>query len=999
MLTRLLLLAVTGAGLLAASAPAADTNDERTRKLIEVLQSNAALYDKARACQQLGEFGTREAVPALAALLSDEHLCAYARSGLEGIPDPSAAEALRNAAARLTSDRLAGVVESLGVLRDTNAVDLLHKLADDPASGASPQALLALGRIANEASIRILREDLVQAAEGTRTNAAAACLLAAQRQLADGHADAAAALCDAVRRANVPAVYRAAAIRGAIVARKAAGVPLLVEQLRSHEPFLRNAALTAIREIPCEELARALNAEIGQAPADLQKQLLMALVDCHNAQSLALLQARTVDAPPEIRQTALAVLGRIGGADEVGVLVKAVAQNQSPEESALALSALGRMQGAAIDQQLVKTLASSADPELRIKLIRLLASRSATNAILELLKQAAGLEAKVSVAALNALQSLAGPGELSALLALTKDAKDAAVREAAESAVVGACTKTGGTLPGTEAILAELKQANDPSVKNSWVNILVSLGEPKALPAVLASVDDPNVAVAGNAIDQLARWPDPAPVEPLLAVVQKDADPTRRKRALGSAIRLATIAADEHQRPTETLVRWFQQANDASQSIEDRRLIISGLGRLADPESLELLIPYLQNPNLRQEAAVAIVQVAPALRADDPPALKEALDQITSTAKNKDLRDQASNIAKNLPGPGRWKVLFDGHSLAGWEGNSNVWRVRDGVIVGGSLAGNPQNEFLATVTSYTNFVLRLEYKLIGTEGFVNSGVQFRSVRLKQPANEMCGFQADIGAGYSGCLYDESRRNKFLVQATAEQVKRLEKPGDWNRYEVRCAGPRIQIVLNGEKTVDYIENDPALPLDGVFGLQMHGGNKAEVSFRNITIEEVAYGAADRDFGIPKSRWKILSFSSQNTQFEDERAVLAIDGNPNTFWHTQWSGGNPGHPHHIAVDMAEDAVVTGFTYLPRQDGRQIKGVIGEFEFYVSRDPNDWGRPVATGRFDKIEVDPRGRVVLLTRAVTGRYFKLVSLSAPGGEPYAGAAEVGVLGLPAAK
>jgi HEAT repeat protein len=990
---------MTGAGLLVASAPAADTNAEKTRRLIEVLQSNAAFYDKARACQQLGEFGTREAVPALAALLGDEHLCAYARSGLEGIPDPSAAEALRNAAARLTGDRLAGVVESLGVLRDANAVDLLQKLAADPASGVSQPTMLALGRIANEASIRSLREDLAQAAEGARTNAAAACLIAAQEQLADGHADTAAALCDAVLHANVPVVYRAAAIRGAIVARKAEGVPLLVEQLRSKDPMLRNAALTAIREIPCEELARALNTEINQAPADLQKQLLIALVDCHNAQSLQLPQAKTMDAAPEIRQTALVVLGRIGGADEVGVLVKAVAQNQSAEDSALALSALGRMPGAAVDEQLVTALASSADPELRTKLIRLLASRSATNAIPELLKQAAGLEVKVSVAALNALQSLAGLGEVPALIALTKDAKDAAVREAAESTVVGACTRAGSALPGTEAVLAELKQTNDPSVKNSWVNILVSLGEPNALPAVLAAVNDPNAAVAGNALEQLARWPDPAPIEPLLAVVQKDADPSRRKRALGSAIRLATVAADEHQRPAQTLVRWFQQADDAAQTIEDRRLIISGLGRLADPESLELLIPYLQNPNLQQEAAVAIVQVAPALRADDPPALKEALDQIASTANNKDLRDQAFNIAKNLPGPGRWKVLFDGRSLTGWEGNTNVWRVRDGLIVGGSLDGNPQNEFLATVTSYTNFVLRLEYKLVGTEGFVNSGVQFRSVRLQQPANEMCGFQADIGAGYSGCLYDESRRNKFLVQAPAEQIKRLEKPGDWNRYEVRCAGPRIQIVLNGEKTVDYIENDPALPVDGVFGLQMHGGNKAEVSFRNITIEEVAYGAANRDFGMPKSRWKILSFSSENTQFEDERAVLAIDGNPNTFWHTLWSGGNPGHPHHIAVDMAEDVIVTGFTYLPRQDGRQIKGVIGEFEFYVSGDANDWGRPVAMGRFDKIEVDPRGRVVLMTRPVTGRYFKLVSLSAPGGEPYAGAAEIGVLGLPTAK
>ena len=72
--------------------------------------------------------------------------------------------------------------------------------------------------------------------------------------------------------------------------------------------------------------------------------------------------------------------------------------------------------------------------------------------------------------------------------------------------------------------------------------------------------------------------------------------------------------------------------------------------------------------------------------------------------------------------------LFDGKSLAGWEGDTTkVWRVRDGVIVGGSLEGNPRNEFLATLKSYKNFHLRLEYKLVGTSGFVNSGVQFRKI--------------------------------------------------------------------------------------------------------------------------------------------------------------------------------------------------------------------------------------------------------------------------------
>src|SRR6187402_911913 len=104
--------------------------------------------------------------------------------------------------------------------------------------------------------------------------------------------------------------------------------------------------------------------------------------------------------------------------------------------------------------------------------------------------------------------------------------------------------------------------------------------------------------------------------------------------------------------------------------------------------------------------------------------------------------------------------LFDGKSFKGWEGETTkVWRIEGGAIVGGSMEGNPQNEFLATRKSYRNFVLKCEYKLVGTEGFVNGGIQFRSKHIAQPPNEVSGYQADIGAGKSGNLYDESRRKK------------------------------------------------------------------------------------------------------------------------------------------------------------------------------------------------------------------------------------------------
>lgn len=180
--------------------------------------------------------------------------------------------------------------------------------------------------------------------------------------------------------------------------------------------------------------------------------------------------------------------------------------------------------------------------------------------------------------------------------------------------------------------------------------------------------------------------------------------------------------------------------------------------------------------------------------------------------------------------------LFDGKSLDGWEGDTTVWRVEDGVIKGGSIEkGNKQNEFLTTKNSYKDFVLKLEWKLTGTEGFINSGVQIRSRRIEKPKHEMKGYQADIGKGFTGCIYDESRRNKILAKAPDEVIKKAEKPGDWNLYEIRCEGRRIVLKVNGEQTVDYTEEDETLEQEGIIGLQIHGGAKSEVQFRNITIE--------------------------------------------------------------------------------------------------------------------------------------------------------------------
>lgn len=179
--------------------------------------------------------------------------------------------------------------------------------------------------------------------------------------------------------------------------------------------------------------------------------------------------------------------------------------------------------------------------------------------------------------------------------------------------------------------------------------------------------------------------------------------------------------------------------------------------------------------------------------------------------------------------------LFDGKSFKGWEGDQKVFRIEDGAIVGGSLERkNPRNEFLCTEREYGDFELTLKFKVLGKGA--NAGVQIRSRRIPNH-HEMIGYQADLGDNYWGSLYDESRRNKILAAADAKAVAEVLKRDDWNDYRIRCEGRRIQLWINGLKTVDYTEPDDAIEQRGLIGLQIHGGPPSEAWYKDISLREI------------------------------------------------------------------------------------------------------------------------------------------------------------------
>ena len=175
--------------------------------------------------------------------------------------------------------------------------------------------------------------------------------------------------------------------------------------------------------------------------------------------------------------------------------------------------------------------------------------------------------------------------------------------------------------------------------------------------------------------------------------------------------------------------------------------------------------------------------------------------------------------------PDRGAALFNGEDLTGWTADADVWRVEAGEIIGHTAEGLGRNNFAVSDFPVRDFRLTLQVKL--SPNTANSGIQFRSARID--GGQMRGYQADIGAGWWGKLYDEHGRGLLAADPRDD----LALADQWNTYEILAVGQRIQLALNGQRCVDF--TDESGVTEGVIGLQVHSGGPMEVRFRDLRLE--------------------------------------------------------------------------------------------------------------------------------------------------------------------
>ena len=188
-------------------------------QLVAMLKDpKSTVFQKSKACMRLAMVGTKDAVPALAAMLPDPRFSHYARFALAPIPDPSVDVALRGALKKVKGKLLVGVIDSIGQRKDATSVEALAKLMYDADAEVALAATASLGRISGPRATQALRDGLAKTKGPMHAAVAAAGLVCAEGLMAQNDRKSALALYDTLSRPDIPKSVRLAAMHSTIAA-------------------------------------------------------------------------------------------------------------------------------------------------------------------------------------------------------------------------------------------------------------------------------------------------------------------------------------------------------------------------------------------------------------------------------------------------------------------------------------------------------------------------------------------------------------------------------------------------------------------------------------------------------------------------------------------------------------------------------------------------------------------------------------------------------------
>lgn len=621
--------------------------DDKTRaELVAVLKSPADRATKANACRQLAAIGDKTAVPALAALLTDEDLSHMARYALETLADPSVDAALRDALGKTKGRTQAGIIGSIGVRRDAQAVPALAALLTNPDNSIAQAAARALGKIGTPDAAKALERALASASAANQVAVCEGLLRAAEALAASNQAAPALAIYDRLRAtATLPHQVRSAGLRGAILVRGKDGVAILKEALASKDHTQFAAAIATTYEIAAPEVTQALLEQVGKLGADGQVMVFQALALRGDKSALQPALAAAKAGDKAVRIAAIHAVAALGDPSAAPALIALLADIEKEIASA-AQESLASLPGKEVDAA-VTEMFEKGQPAQRLVAVDLIARRRMTTSVPALMKATTDADAAVRQAAIRQVGEMAGPADLPTLLNLLLKAEGGDTG-AAEQAVVSLSQR----MDKPDEVIAKLNQllAEAPAPKKpSVLKVLSSIGGPEALKALRGVLADAKAdpALRAAAIRSLGNWKSEQAAPDLLELAKNSSNATEKVLALRGFL---TLASRNEITPQERLAM-CRQATPLITRPEEKRLLLAALGNIQSPAALQQIAPYFDDAATKEEASAAAVGVVEKMLkgrgpAKVPPVVAQTMEKVQSTTSNPDLAKKAKSLAE-----------------------------------------------------------------------------------------------------------------------------------------------------------------------------------------------------------------------------------------------------------------------------------------------------------------------------------------------------------------
>ncbi len=613
--------------------------DEATQKLLEkqftaILSSDAKGGAKSYTLRKLSMIATAAAVPAIAPLLTDKEHSHMARFALERIGGPAAVGAIRGAVGKVKGRQKAGMINSLGVLRDAGSTSALVGLLKDSDPQVVSAAATALGRIGTPEAATALGAFHRRAPRGLAVVAASAYLDAAESLLVAGKATKAAAIYRRLEKDKIK-VVRLAASRGMIAADPAGAMPRLLRALNGKDAALRGLAAELISQAPGAKATKAFAAGLSRLRSAGQVALLRALATRQAPAARPDVARLTRSSNQAVRIAAVETLGIIGCAADVKPLA-AIAGRKSDKAAAAAKASLAKLTGKDIDPAVAGAIAG-ARPEVQAALLDALAARQASQAVPAALKCTRSRNANVRIAAFNVLGQLAGP-ECTATVAKKVIAiKDNRERDAASKALCGICTR--GREKSAEAVIASMGSA-DAAAKKALLRALLHAGGDKALACVKGIATGSDEDIAKEAVRTLTQWRDYTAATVLLDLAGSSSGKTVKILSLRGAITMCGALKDQNR-----AIALLKDAQKLISRVDETKLLLGTLGNMRYLQALQMTVPYIENAAVTGEASSAAVKLAQNLD-QRRKEVKDAMTKVAEFCKDQRLVNTAKNILK-----------------------------------------------------------------------------------------------------------------------------------------------------------------------------------------------------------------------------------------------------------------------------------------------------------------------------------------------------------------